>query len=147
MNKTNIKIVNQSHHPLPQYQTSGSAGMDLCAFLKEPVTLQPMERLLIPTGLFIELPQGIEAQIRPRSGMSIQRGLTLINAIGTIDPDYRGELKIPIVNLSTEAQTIRDGDRIAQMVISRYEVAEWETVDLLGETPRGTGGFGHTGSN
>lgn len=140
-----IKIVNSSKHPLPQYQTSGSAGMDLTANIDQPVVLKPMERQLIPTGLFISLPHGYEAQIRPRSGLSIKKGLTLINAIGTIDSDYRGELKIPIVNLSTEDQTIEDGERIAQMVIAKHEIAELIEVESLDETERGAGGFGHTG--
>src|ERR1700748_760431 len=111
---SSVNIINQSHHPLPKYQTEGSAGMDLCAFITETVTLQPMERTLIPTGLFIELPLGLEAQIRPRSGMAVKKGITVINAPGTIDSDYRGEIKIPIVNLSGEVQTIEDGERVAQ---------------------------------
>ncbi|MES2478193.1 MAG: dUTP diphosphatase [Bacteroidota bacterium] len=141
-----IEIINQSHHPLPEYQTSGSAGMDLRANLTESITLQPMERKLIPTGLFIALPESYEAQIRPRSGLSIKRGLTLVNAVGTIDSDYRGELMVPIINLSAEAQTIEDGERIAQMVIARYEQATFSLVDVLSETQRGAGGFGSSGT-
>ncbi len=143
---TQVNIINQSHHPLPAYQTIGSAGMDLCAFLPDTaVTLQPLERTLIPTGLFLELPQGHEAQIRPRSGMAIKKGISLVNAPGTIDSDYRGELKIAVINLSNEAQTISDGERVAQMVIARYETIAWNPVTLLNETERGSGGFGHTG--
>lgn len=141
-----IEIINQSHHPLPEYQTSGSAGMDLRANLTVSVTLQPMERKLIPTGLFIALPEGYEAQIRPRSGLSIKRGLSLVNAIGTIDTDYRGELMVPIINFSAEAQTIEDGERIAQMVIARYEQATLSQVSVLSETERGAGGFGSSGT-
>jgi len=140
-----IQIINKGHHPLPQYQTPGSAGMDLYALLTAPVSLQPLERALIPTGLFIELPSGTEAQIRPRSGLSIKKGITVINAPGTIDSDYRGEIKIPIVNLSSEVQTITDGERVAQMVIARHETISWKETDTLSETERGTGGFGHTG--
>lgn len=142
-----INIINQSHHALPKYQTEGSAGMDLCAFITETITLKPLERILVPTGLFIELPLGYEAQIRPRSGMSIKKGITVINAPGTIDSDYRGEIKIPIVNLSNETQTIEDGERVAQMVIARHETAVWNEVEALNETSRGAGGFGHTGAN
>lgn len=141
-----IEIINQSHHPLPEYQTSGSAGMDLRANLTDSITLQPMERKLIPTGLFIALPEGYEAQIRPRSGLSIKRGLSLVNAIGTIDSDYRGELMVPIINFSAEAQTIEDGERIAQMVIARYEQATLTQVSVLSETERGAGGFGSSGT-
>ena len=141
-----IEIINQSHHPLPEYQTSGSAGMDLRANLTDSITLQPMERKLIPTGLFIALPEGYEAQIRPRSGLSIKRGLSLVNAIGTIDSDYRGELMVPIINFSAEAQSIEDGERIAQMVIARYEQATLTQVSVLSETERGAGGFGSSGT-
>ncbi len=142
---TKVNIINQSHHPLPQYQTEGSAGMDLCAFIGATITLQPMERILIPTGLFIELPMGFEAQIRPRSGMAIKKGITVINSPGTIDSDYRGEIKIPIVNLSGAVQTIDDGERVAQMVIAKHETIGWSEVEALNETVRGAGGFGHTG--
>lgn len=142
---TQVRLVNKSSHPLPEYQTTGSAGMDLRVFLSEPVTLQPLERRLMPTGLFMELPQGYEAQIRPRSGLAIKRGLTLINTPGTIDSDYRGEIMVPLVNLSAEPQTINDGERIAQMVIARYEQISWEIVSELESTERGAGGFGHSG--
>lgn len=141
-----IEIINQSKHPLPEYQTSGSAGMDLRASLEATIYLEPLERRLVPTGLFIALPEGYEAQIRPRSGLSIKRGLSLVNAVGTIDSDYRGELMIPIINLSKEVQSIEDGERIAQMVIARYEQANFTLVSQLSETERGTGGFGHSGT-
>jgi dUTP pyrophosphatase len=140
-----IKIINKSPHPLPNYQTTGASGMDIRAWLMEPVTLQPMERKLIPTGLYMALPQGYEAQIRPRSGLAIKRGLTLINTPGTIDSDYRGEIMIPIVNLSKEEQVINDGERIAQMIIAKYEKATWQLTDDLETTERGAGGFGHSG--
>lgn len=142
---TQVRLVNKSPHPLPEYQTAGSAGMDLRVFLQEPVTLQPLERRLMPTGLYMELPQGYEAQIRPRSGLAIKRGLTLINTPGTIDSDYRGEIMIPLVNLSGEPQTVNDGERIAQMVIAKYEQIRWEVVTELESTERGAGGFGHSG--
>lgn len=140
-----VRIVNQSSNPLPQYETDGSAGMDLRANLDAPVELQPLQRALIPTGLFIELPRGFEAQIRPRSGLAIKQGLTIVNAPGTIDSDYRGEIKVGIVNLSSEVRTIAHGDRIAQMIISRHEHVTWEVTEELIETERGGGGFGHTG--
>lgn len=143
---TQVRLVNKSPHPLPEYQTPGSAGMDLRVFLPEPVTLQPLERRLMPTGLFMELPRGYEAQIRPRSGLAIKRGLTLINTPGTIDSDYRGEIMVPLVNLSGEPQTINDGERIAQMVIAKYEQISWEPVTELESTERGAGGFGHSGT-
>ena len=141
-----VKIVNQSSNPLPAYETIGSAGMDLRANLSSPVTLQPMERQLIPTGLFIELPAGYEAQIRPRSGLAVKKGLTLLNTPGTIDSDYRGEIRIIVVNLSGHPQTIEHGERIAQMIIARFEKAEWTESSDLQETERGAGGFGHTGT-
>ncbi|MEI7589244.1 MAG: dUTP diphosphatase [Chitinophagia bacterium] len=140
-----IKIVNKSHHPLPDYATSGSSGMDLRANLDGPLQLQSMERLLIPTGLFIAMPENMEAQIRPRSGLAIKQGLTCLNTPGTIDADYRGEIKVILINLSTEVQTIQDGDRIAQMVFCGVEKAILESVDELEMTQRGAGGFGHTG--
>jgi dUTP pyrophosphatase len=147
-NNTNkVSIINRSHHPLPKYQTEGSAGMDLCAFITETITLQPMERTLVPTGLYMALPHGYEAQIRPRSGMAIKKGITMINAPGTIDSDYRGEIKIAVVNLSGEVQTITDGERVAQMVIAKHEIITWEEVETLEDTERGAGGFGHTGTN
>jgi dUTP pyrophosphatase len=140
-----VKIVNKSHHPLPAYATAGSSGMDIRAFLTEPICLAPLERGLIPTGLFIAIPQNAEVQIRPRSGLAIKQGLTCLNTPGTIDADYRGEVKIILINLSNESQTIQDGDRIAQMVFQQVEKANWELVVELEVTERGEGGFGHTG--
>jgi dUTP pyrophosphatase len=141
-----VKLINNSHHTAPSYETTGSAGMDLKAWLPEgPILLAPMERKLIPTGLHIELPIGFEAQVRPRSGLSIKQGLTCVNAVGTIDSDYRGEIRVPMINLSDETRTITDGDRIAQMIIAKYEVITWENTEQLSETERGTGGFGSTG--
>lgn len=142
-----VQIINKSPHDLPAYQTAGSSGMDLRAWLQEPVMLPPMARKLIPTGLYIALPAGYEAQIRPRSGMAIKKGLTLINTPGTIDSDYRGEIMVAMVNLSGEEQVISDGERIAQMIISKYEQIEWEGVQVLEETVRGAGGFGHSGTH
>lgn len=145
LNELKIKIVSKSGR-MPSYETMGSAGADLRAWLPEgPVTLQPGERRLIPTGLFVELPPGIEAQIRARSGLSIKHGITMINGVGTVDSDYRGEWNIPLVNLGQEAYTIHDGDRIAQMVLARYEQAAFSLAEEINETERGTGGFGHTG--
>lgn len=140
-----VKIVNHSKHPLPEYKTKASAGMDIRANLEEVVTLKPLERKLIPTGLFIELPEGYEAQIRPRSGLALNEGLGLLNSPGTLDADYRGELGIIVVNLSNAVITIEDGERICQMIINRVEQAEWIEVDELSDTERGKGGFGHTG--
>ena len=140
-----VKIVNHSRHPLPQYATTGSSGMDLRAMLETPILLQPMERVLVPTGLFIELPIGFEAQIRPRSGMAVKQGITCLNTPGTIDADYRGEIKVILINLSGEKQQIADGDRIAQMVIQKVEQIEWMPVDALNVTDRNQGGFGSTG--
>jgi len=140
-----IQIINQSKHPLPAYETLASAGMDLRANLSENITLKPLERRLIPTGLFIELPIGFEAQIRPRSGLAFKFGITILNSPGTIDADYRGELKILLINLSQDDFIIGNGDRIAQMVIAKHEKAEWQQVDILTETERGAGGYGHTG--
>lgn len=142
-----VPIINKSPHELPGYQTSGASGMDLRAWLPEPVTLQPMERKLIPTGLYIALPIGFEAQVRPRSGLAIKRGLTLVNTPGTIDSDYRGEVMVPIINLSTEVQVISDGERIAQMIVAKYEQVAWQVTDNLDETTRGAGGFGHSGTH
>lgn len=142
-----INIVNNSKHNLPAYETAFSAGMDLRANLSEPVILKPLERALIPTGLYIELSEGYEAQIRPRSGMSYKHGITVLNTPGTIDSDYRGEIKVIVVNLSNDEYVINDGERIAQMVISKYEKAEWNLVEKLNDTARGSGGFGHTGKN
>ncbi|HET8574101.1 MAG TPA: dUTP diphosphatase [Edaphocola sp.] len=141
-----LSVINKSHHELPKYETGGSAGMDLRAFLPEPVTLQPLERKLVPTGLYIAIPEGYEAQIRPRSGLAIKRGLSLVNTPGTIDSDYRGEWMVPVINLSQEPQTISDGERIAQVIIARHDVGQWVEVEVLPETSRGAGGFGHTGS-
>lgn len=140
-----IKVINKSHHPLPQYATALSAGMDLRANIPEPVTLKPMERRLIPTGLFIALPPGFEAQIRPRSGLALKHGITVLNTPGTIDADYRGEVMVLLVNFSAQDFVVADGERIAQMVIARHEQAEWEETDQLDETVRGAGGYGHTG--
>jgi dUTP pyrophosphatase len=140
-----IKIVNLSKHPLPKYATLLSAGMDLRANIDDPVVLKPLERKLIPTGLFIELPEGYEAQIRPRSGLAIKHGVTVLNSPGTIDADYRGEICIILINLSNEDFVINDGERICQMVIASHEHAEWVEVETLNETERGNGGFGHTG--
>ncbi len=140
-----IEIVNESHHDLPQYATPLSAGMDLRANLDEPVTLQPMERRLVPTGLRIALPQGYEAQVRPRSGLALKHGITLLNTPGTIDADYRGLIGVIMANLSTEPFTVNDGDRIAQLVVARHETVEWTPVSALDETERGEGGFGHSG--
>jgi dUTP pyrophosphatase len=140
-----IKIVNKSRHPLPSYSTLLSAGMDLRAHLDEPVILAPGARILVPTGLYISIPKGYEAQIRPRSGLALKKGVTLLNTPGTIDADYRGEIGIIIVNLSQEDFVINDGERIAQMVVAKYETVEWEPCDTLDETERGAGGFGHTG--
>ena len=140
-----IKIVNQSPYDLPQYSTDGSSGMDLRACLAEAVALKSLERYLVPTGLFIELPTGYEAQVRPRSGLAIKQGLTCLNSPGTIDSDYRGEIKVVLINLSVEPQLIQPGDRIAQLVIQRVEKAVWEEVSVLEETTRNNGGFGSTG--
>ena len=140
-----LRVVNKSKHPLPEYKTKFSAGMDLQANLDAPVELKPLERALIPTGLFIELPEGCEAQIRPRSGLALKKGIGVLNAPGTIDADYRGEIGVILVNLSNETFTVKDGERICQMIIARHEQADWEAVELLSETERGSGGFGHTG--
>ena len=140
-----IKIVNRSHHALPQYATEQSAGVDLRANLQAPRELRPMERRLIPTGLFLSLPKGYEAQVRPRSGLALKRGITVLNTPGTIDADYRGEVGVILINLSTEPFVVEDGERIAQMIIARHEQAEWEQVEVLDETERGAGGFGHSG--
>lgn len=142
-----VRIVNKSKHDLPKYATIASAGMDLRANLEVPVTLKPLQRTLIPTGLFIELPVGYEAQVRPRSGFAVKHGITVLNTPGTIDADYRGEIKVILVNLSDETFEITDGERVAQMIISAHVQAEWEEVEVLNETIRGAGGFGHTGRN
>ena len=140
-----VKIINKSKHQLPSYATALSAGMDLRANLDTPIVLQPLERRLVPTGLFMALPQGYEAQVRPRSGLAIKKGITVLNSPGTIDADYRGEVCVILVNLSNEPFTITDGERIAQMVIARHEQVEWCECEVLDETGRGAGGFGHTG--
>lgn len=141
-----IQIINRSHHALPSYATPQSAGVDLRANIEAPIELRPLERKLIPTGLFMALPPGYEAQVRPRSGLAIKHGITVLNTPGTIDADYRGEVCIILVNLSDEPFVITDGERIAQMVIARHEQAEWEPVEVLPETERGAGGFGHSGT-
>ena len=140
-----IKVINKSKHDLPKYQTELSAGMDLYANIDEPITLKPLERTLVKTGLFISLPKGYEAQIRPRSGLAFKNGITVLNTPGTIDADYRGEIGVILVNLSSQDFTINDGDRIAQMVIAKHEIAIWEKVENLDETNRGEGGFGSSG--
>lgn len=140
-----IKVVNKGHHPLPQYATTQSAGVDLRANLEMPVVLKPMERKLIPTGLHIALPEGYEAQVRPRSGLALKKGITVLNSPGTIDADYRGEVGVLLINLSMEDFTVNDGERIAQMVIARHEQSMFEDVEVLDETERGEGGYGHTG--
>ncbi|MBM3401680.1 MAG: dUTP diphosphatase [Bacteroidetes bacterium] len=140
-----IRIINKSAHSLPEYETASSAGMDLRANLSETVVLKPMERKLIPSGLFIELPVGFEAQIRPRSGLALKNGISILNSPGTIDADYRGEIKILLINFSETNFEINNGDRVAQMIISRHEKVSWEEVEFLTETVRGSGGYGHTG--
>ncbi|MDY2693221.1 MAG: dUTP diphosphatase [Prevotella sp.] len=142
---TSVKVINKGHQPLPAYATEMSAGMDLRANLEEPVTLQPMERKLIPTGLYIALPVGHEAQIRPRSGLALKHGVTVLNTPGTVDADYRGEVKVLLVNLSDVPFVVNDGERIAQMIVAKYEQVEFVEVEQLDETERGTGGYGHTG--
>lgn len=140
-----IKVVNTGCQPLPAYATSQSAGMDLRANIESPITLHPMERTLVPTGIRIELPEGYEAQVRPRSGLALKHGITVLNTPGTIDSDYRGELKVLLVNLSNDDFVVNAGERVAQMVIARHETATWEKVEVLDETERGEGGYGHTG--
>jgi len=140
-----VNIINRSKHPLPEYKTALSAGMDLNANLEEAVTLQPLERKLIPTGLFMEIPAGFEAQVRPRSGLALKHGITVLNSPGTIDADYRGELQVILVNLSKEEFVIQDGERIAQLVIAKHESVQWQSVETLEESARGEGGFGSTG--
>lgn len=142
-----VKIVNQSGHDLPEYGTIHSAGMDLRANLKDEITLKPLQRILVPTGLFIELPVGYEAQVRPRSGLALKHGIGVLNSPGTIDADYRGEIRVILVNLSDEEFTIKNGERIAQMVVARHERVDWESVADLAESERGAGGFGHTGKH
>ena len=145
MAKIKVRIVNKSSNPLPEYATQGSAGMDIRANLDSPVYLNPMERKLIPTGIFIELPKGYEGQVRPRSGLAIKYGLTCLNSPGTIDADYRGEVKVILINLSQEIQVVQPGERIAQLVIHEFQKVKWKEVELIEETERNDGGFGHTG--
>lgn len=147
MPKVNVQIINLSSNPLPEYATEGSSGMDLRANLDAPLTLHPMQRFLIPTGIFIELPEQYEAQVRPRSGLAIKHGLTCLNSPGTIDADYRGEIKVILINLSNEAHTVVHGDRIAQVVVNRVEKVTWNPVVKLSDSNRGEGGFGHTGKH
>ena len=142
-----VKIINTSHHPLPAYQTDAAAGLDLRAWLNEPIRLKPLERVLVPTGLFLEIPVGFEAQVRPRSGLAYKHGVTVLNSPGTIDADYRGELKVLLVNLSADEFVINDGERIAQLVVARHEVVRWEGAETLSASGRGTGGFGSSGKN
>lgn len=139
-----IRIINKSHHALPKHQTPGAAAVDVTAFIDKPITLKPLERVLIPTGLFVAIPQGYEAQVRPRSGLALKHGISLVNAPGTIDADYRGEIGVIVINLSNEPYKITDGERIAQLVFAKHETAQWEEVDQLDETER-SGGFGSTG--
>ncbi len=142
----NVRIINKSHHALPAYSTPLSAGMDLRANLDEPITIAPLQRVLVPTGLFMALPAGYEAQVRPRSGLAIKKGITVLNSPGTVDADYRGEVCVILVNLSSEPFVVNDGERIAQMVIAKHETVEWTLVETLDETERGAGGFGHSGT-
>lgn len=145
MDRLKVKIINKSGNPLPAYETPSSAGMDVRACIDSPITIEPMQRVLVPTGLLVQLPQGYEMQIRPRSGMALKHGITLANSPGTVDADYRGEIGIIVINLSDKPFVINDGERICQMVITRYSHVEWEQVDRIDETVRGDGGFGHTG--
>lgn len=140
-----IKIVNQSQNPLPHYATKGAAGMDICASLENDCVLKPLERMLVPTGMYVEIPSGYEIQIRPRSGLAIKNGITCLNTPGTIDSDYRGEIKVILINLSAESHTLKNGERIAQMVVCKVEKAAWHSVEILEISERGEGGFGHTG--
>jgi len=140
-----VEIINQSHHPLPTYATEGASGLDIRAYIKENIQIAPLQRVLVPTGLYIALPEGLEAQIRPRSGLALKHGITVLNTPGTIDADYRGEIKVLLINLSDQTFVIQDGERIAQMVIARYEKIDWLTVTTLSSTARGAGGYGSTG--
>jgi len=142
---TVVRVINRSNNPLPAYQTGASVGMDIRAFLQKPVTVQAGERVLIPTGLYIELPEGYEAQVRPRSGLAYRHGITILNSPGTIDPDYRGEIRIILINLGQTPFIIQSGERIAQLVFAQYEQVKWKEVNILSDTERGSGGFGHTG--
>ena len=145
MERIKVKIINKSHHQLPEYETPESAGMDVRANIDQPITLQPLERALIPTGLYIQLPAGHECQIRPRSGLALRHGISIVNTPGTVDADYRGEIGVIVINLSNEPFTINDGERICQMVITQYTHVSWEEVNEIDKTRRGTGAFGHTG--
>ena len=145
-NLLTVKVVNKSHHPLPAYQTDAPAGLDLRANLQEPITLKSLERALVSTGLFLEIPVGYEAQVRPRSGLAFKHGVTVLNSPGTIDADYRGELKVILVNLSSDEFVIHDGERIAQLVVARHEVVQWENAEVLSDSTRGSGGFGSSGT-
>ena len=145
MLQSTVNVINHSNNPLPEYATSGSSGMDIRAYLEAPIEIQPLERVLVPTGLFIELPHGTEVQIRPRSGLAIKQGITCLNSPGTIDADYRGEIKVILINLSNTLQIISSGDRIAQMVFQQVSAIEWNPVLSINQTQRGSGGFGHTG--
>ncbi|MBQ2838609.1 MAG: dUTP diphosphatase [Muribaculaceae bacterium] len=147
MDKVTVKIINKSSNPLPSYSTTSSAGMDLRANLSEPITLNPLERALVPTGIFIELPQGYECQIRPRSGLALKHGISLVNTPGTIDADYRGEIGVILINLSNEPFVVNHGERICQMVVTNYSSVNWCEVETLDDSERGAGGFGHTGVN
>ena len=142
----NVPVINRSHHPLPTYQTEHAAGLDLRAFLEKPIVLGPLERALIPTGLYMAIPAGYEAQVRPRSGLAYKHGLTVLNSPGTIDADYRGEVKVLLVNLSNEAFIVKDGERVAQLVVAQHAQVQWNAVESLEETTRGAGGFGSTGN-
>lgn len=145
MSKVKVRVINQSANPLPQYATEGSAGMDVMANLPEPVTLAPLQRLMVPTGLYLELPGGYEAQVRPRSGLAIKYGITCLNSPGTIDADYRGEVKVILINFSDQAHTVQHGDRIAQLIVHKVEKVKWKPVKAIAVTKRSEGGFGHTG--
>lgn len=142
-----IRVINKSKHALPQYETEQSAGLDMRANIDEPITLEPLQRALVGTGLFIELPKGFEAQVRPRSGLSLKKGITVLNSPGTVDADYRGEIGVILVNLSNESFVIEDGERIAQLVVAKHERIEWTEAQVLADSERGAGGFGHTGTN
>ena len=145
METIKVKIINKSNNPTPAYSTEDSAGMDIRAFVKEPITLNPLERVLVPTGLYMELPHGYQCEVRPRSGLALKKGITVLNTPGTIDADYRGEVKVILVNLSNEPFVVNPGERVAQLVLAKYEKIEWDEVEILDETARGEGGFGSTG--
>lgn len=145
-NELAVKVINKSHHPLPAYQSPAAAGLDLRAWLHEPLRLKPLERVLVPTGLYLEIPVGYEAQVRPRSGLAYKHGVTVLNSPGTIDADYRGELKVLLVNISADEFVINDGERIAQLVVARHEVVQWEDAEALSDSARGAGGFGSSGT-